>query len=326
MRRPLLLLLKAAISILLLYLSLRAVNLAALGERLSRIEPAWIAAAFALTTAQVCLLAFRWRTIVAQCGLDVRLTVALRMSFIAMFFNSVLPSTVGGDAARVVMLKRAAGGGWASAAYSVVIDRIAGVTALALVVLACLPWTLQLVQDPVARTLLVLIGGGAVCAASVFMALGARRWPLLERWAATRHLAEVSRVAWRVCRDRRSLAAIAVTSFVIHITTIAITWCIAQSVAASASFMLLLFLVPPVLLVATVPVSIAGWGLREGSMIVAFAYAGLAQGDGLIVSVLFGLLSFAVGIIGGLIWIVGDLRISALQSDAAKVASPAGPE
>jgi len=322
----LLLLLKAAISILLLYLSLRAVNLAALGERLSRIEPAWIAAAFALTTAQVCLLAFRWRTIVVQCGLDVRLTATLRMSFIAMFFNSVLPSTVGGDAARVVMLKRAAGGGWANAAYSVVIDRIAGVTALALVVLACLPWTLQLVQDPVARTLLVLIGGGAVFAASVFMALGARRWPLLERWAATRHLAEVSRVAWRVCRNGRSLAAITATSFVIHLTTIAVTWCIVQSVAASASFTLLLFLVPPVLLVATVPVSIAGWGLREGSMIVAFAYAGLAQGDGLIVSVLFGLLSFAIGIIGGLIWIVGDLRMSALQSDAAKVASPAGPE
>jgi uncharacterized membrane protein YbhN (UPF0104 family) len=325
MRRLLLLLLKATISILLLYLSLRAVNLAALGERLSRIEPAWIAAAFLLAAMQVCLLAFRWRTIVAQCGLDVRLTAALRMSFIAMFFNSVLPSTVGGDAARMVMLKRVAGGGWANAAYSVVIDRIAGVTALALVVLVCLPWTLQLVQDPVARALLVLIGGGAVLAASVFMALGARRWPLLERWAATRHLAEVSRVAGRVCRDRR-FTAIAAASFVIHITTIAITWCIAQSVAASASFMLLLFLVPPVLLVATVPVSIAGWGLREGSMIVAFAYAGLAQGDGLIVSVLFGLLSFAVGIIGGLIWIAGDLRLSALQSDAAKVPSRAGPE
>ena len=317
MRRPLLLLLKAAISILLLYASLRAVDLTALGERLGRLDVVWIITAFLLLAAQVVLVAFRWRMIVMQCGSDLGPLAALRMSFIAMFFNSVLPSTVGGDAARVVMLKRA-GSDWANATYSVVIDRVAGVTVLSLIVLACLPWSLRLVQDPVARAFLLLIGGGAVAGAFVFISIGALRTPLLNRWAVTRHFVEVSRVAWRVCRNGRSLAAVAATSLIIHLTTIAVTWCIAQSAAASASFTLLLFLIPPVLLIATVPVSIAGWGLRETSMIVAFASAGLARGDGLIVSVLYGLLSFAIGGIGGMIWIIGDLQMSALRSDAAQ--------
>ena len=117
--------------------------------------------------------------------------------------------------------------------------------------------------------------------------IGKLRWPLIARFAPTRHLAEVSRVTWQLCRDGRTLAAVAVASFAVQIMTIAVAWCLAQSVAASASFTLLLYLIPPVLLIATVPVSIAGWGVREGSMIVAFAYAGLAQGDGLIVSVLY---------------------------------------
>ena len=39
-------------------------------------------------------------------------------------------------------------------------------------------------------------------------------------------------------------------------------------------------------------------------MIMAFAYAGLSQSDGLIVSILFGAASFVVGVVGGIIWIV----------------------
>lgn len=314
MQRLLLLFAKATISILLLYLSLRAVNLAALGDRLSRLNPAWIAAALLALAAQVTILAWRWRMIVAACGAHLPYAAALRISFIAMFFNAVLPSTVGGDAARVVMLKRH-GGGWAVAAYSVLIDRVIGVTILALLVISCLPWTLNLVTDPLARALLLAIGGAAVVGAIVFLIIGQLRWPLIARFAPTRHLAEVSRVTWQLCQDGRTLAAVAVASFAVQIITIAVAWCLAQSVAASASFTLLLYLIPPVLLIATVPVSIAGWGVREGSMIVAFGYAGLAQGDGLIVSVLFGLTTFAIGIIGGLIWITGDLRLSALRSD-----------
>ena len=65
MRRPLLLLLKAAISILLLYVSLRSVNVAALAERLSRVNAGWIVAALLLQAVQVALQALRWRTIAA---------------------------------------------------------------------------------------------------------------------------------------------------------------------------------------------------------------------------------------------------------------------
>ena len=91
-----------------------------------------------------------------------------------------------------------------------------------------------------------------------------------------------------------------------------------QSVSATTSFALLLFLVPPVILIATVPISIAGWGVREGSMIVAFGYAGLPQSDGLVVSVLIGLTFFAIGAIGGIVWIVSNGRRSA----TAVAASP----
>ena len=307
MRRTLLLLLKAAVSILLIYLSLRAVNLAALGDRLSRIDAGWIAAAFFLQMLQIALLAYRWQTIVACCGPILPFAATLRIIIIASFFNQVLPSTVGGDAARIWMLRRT-GSSWASAAYSVVIDRIVGVLALATLVIVCLPWTLTLLHNPTARALLLLIGIGAIAGAIVFLAIGLLRWPILQRWGMTRHLVEASRIAWRLCRSWRLLATVGAASFAIHLLTIAAAWCMVQSVAASVDFVMLLFLIPPVLLIATVPISIAGWGLREGSMIVAFSYAGLAQSDGLIVSVLIGLVMFGIGAVGGIVWITSDTK------------------
>ena len=95
MRRSLMLFAKAAISILLLYVSLRSVNLAALGERLSRLHGGWIAASLAILAAQLFLLAARWRIIAQGCGLNPSYATMLRVSFIGTFFNQVLPSTVG---------------------------------------------------------------------------------------------------------------------------------------------------------------------------------------------------------------------------------------
>jgi len=62
--------------------------------------------------------------------------------------------------------------------------------------------------------------------------------------------------------------------------------------------------VSPVVLLTVIPISIAGWGVREGAMVVAFGYAGLAQSDGLIVSLLFGFGYLVLGIAGGLVWVL----------------------
>ena len=66
------------------------------------------------------------------------------------------------------------------------------------------------------------------------------------------------------------------------------------------------------------PVSIAGWGVRESSMIMAFAYAGLSQSDGLIVSILFGAASFVVGVVGGIIWIVSGFGFRVFDETRAR--------
>jgi len=305
MRRALSFLIKAAVSILLLYLSLRRVDLNSVEQRLSAVDLRWIAFVVAGMVVQILLGALRWREIVTTCGATLSSAMALRYAFIGQFFSQVLPSTVGGDAARIWLLARGSAG-WSAAIYSVLIDRVVGVSALAILVVACLPWTLNLVQDPVACLALAAIGFGALGAALAFLALGNRHLRIMERWWLTRHLATASRLGWTLFRS-------ALLSFAIHFATAGVMWGAAMAVHTPIDVVLVLFLALPVILIATIPISIAGWGVRESAMILAFSYAGLAESDGLIVSILYGVVSLGVGALGGLVWMASGYRWQSVE-------------
>jgi len=54
-----------------------------------------------------------------------------------------------------------------------------------------------------------------------------------------------------------------------------------------------------VLLIAMVPISVGGWGLREGGMVISLAVFGIGTTDAATLSVVFGLLQLVVGLAGG---------------------------
>jgi uncharacterized membrane protein YbhN (UPF0104 family) len=261
-----------------------------------------LAVAQLILCVQTLLLAIRWRQIAAICGAEMSAAKAVRFVFIGLFFGQVLPSTAGGDAARIWLLARD-GAGWPAAAYSVLIDRVIGVSALAAIVVICMPWTFQLIHDQVAREALALLGFGVLAGALLFVALGAPHLKVMERWWFTRQLVTASRLSWQLARSPTGLR-VAVLSIAIHLMTVAATFGAAKAAHASVELTQVMVLVLPVFLVATVPISIAGWGVRESAMALAFSYAGLPASDGLVVSILFGLATLALGVIGGIVWVI----------------------
>ena len=145
MRRYLTFALRAVISLALIYLALSGVDLSTISARLREIKIEWMLAAVALAFLQLALLSERWRRIANACDAPLPLPTSFRFNLIGAFFNQVLPSTVGGDAMRIWLLARR-GSGFSKATHSVLLDRFVGVLTLALLVAACLPWTLVLVQ------------------------------------------------------------------------------------------------------------------------------------------------------------------------------------
>jgi uncharacterized membrane protein YbhN (UPF0104 family) len=306
MRRALSVIIKITVSGLLLYLALNWVNIGTVASRLSRIDLWWIAFGLLMPVAQTYLQTVRWQNIISQCGAELPVGQLFRFCMVALFFNQTLPSSVGGDVMRIWLAGKQTN--WRIASYSVLVDRVIGVVALAIVVTACLPWTLNLVRNPVGRSALLLIGLGCIAAGVVFVSVAWERLHILQRWAPTRHLVATATVALGILRAPRALVPIFGLSFLIHMLTAVIAWCAARSVGADLPLAYSLFLVLPVILIAIVPISIAGWGVREGAMVAAFGYAGLAPSDGLIVSLLFGASYLAVGAIGGLVWVLTTPR------------------
>ena len=291
MRRILLSTLKILVSAALLYFSLRKVDLADLVARIDVSSLGWIGVAIAVTFLQIFIGVLRWREISAECGAPLPTRQAMR-------FNGI-----GGDAVRLWLVARA-GAGWRAATYSIFVDRAIGLIALAVVIVASLPWSYRLITDPHGRSALLFVDFAALAGGLGFLLLGRLQWPWLKHWWGTHHIHACSVIANRVLFSRVHGPKVAVLSLLVHVLAVVIAWCVVQSIAAPVLFGQIFQLVPPVMLITMLPISIAGWGVREATMGLAFGYAGLMPSEGVNISLLYGAVSFIVGAIGGLVWIL----------------------
>ena len=303
MRRILLSTLKILVSVALLYFSLRKIDLAELVSRLHVSSLGWIGLAIVVAFLQIFVGALRWREIGAECGAPLAIQQATRFNLIGTFFNQTLPSAIGGDAVRLWLVART-GSGWRAATYSILVDRAIGLIALAVIIVASLPWSYRLITDPHGRSALLFVDLAALAGGVGFLVFGRLRWPWLKRWWVTHHLHACAILANRVIFNGDRGPKVAVLSLLVHVLAVVIAWCVVQSIAAPVAFGQIFQLVPPVMLITILPISIGGWGVREASMGLAFGFAGLAASEGVNVSLLFGATNFIVGAFGGLVWIL----------------------
>ena len=108
----------------------------------------------------------------------------MRFNVIGTFFNQTLPSSIGGDAVRLWLVARS-GAGWRAATYSIFVDRAIGLIALAVVIVASLPWSYRLIADPHGRSALLLVDFAALAGGFGFLVLGRLPWPWLKHWWGT---------------------------------------------------------------------------------------------------------------------------------------------
>jgi hypothetical protein len=61
-------------------------------------------------------------------------------------------------------------------------------------------------------------------------------------------------------------------------------------------------------LLSAIPISISGWGVRESAMVAGLTMVGVSPAAALATSVLLGLVSAIVGLVGGIVWLVSRDR------------------
>lgn len=314
-------LLKLAVSAVLVYLLLRAIDTDALLRHLFAADGLSVALAIVLLGSLSPLQALRWRLIIRALGGALPLLTLWLTALIGQFFNQTLPSTIGGDGMRIWRAYKA-GLTLGAAASSVILDRLAGLLALLLIAAGGLPLLFPLMNDAPERWAIPIVIAAGIAGFAAIMVLD--RLPRgLRRWRPVAWASGFSADARLVFLSPRRLAPILAWSLIMYLVAIASVYVIARGLGIDVDFIVCLVLVPPVVLVSTVPVSIAGWGVREGAMVAAFGLVGVAPDQALALSVLFGLAVMVVGLPGGLIWFVTG-RDRARPSSTVAAVKPAG--
>jgi len=256
----------------------------------------------------------RWMAVIDATGHRLTFKTALRLVLIGHFFNQALPSSVGGDAMRVWCAYRA-GLVLSIAVKTVVVDRLLSLVSLLVLAAIGLPWLLDIVIDPVARWALSSVVLAGLAGAAAFLAL-ARLPRFALRWRAVRALVDVAKLSRKVLSHLRYAVPVVGLSIMSFLGFAVIVFAIARAMQIDVTVRDCVLLVPPVILVTVIPVSIAGWGLREGAMVVAFGFINVPAGAAFAMSVLFGLTLAVASLPGSLLWWLSSY--SAKASTAAR--------
>jgi len=308
---------KFAVSIGILVLLLRAQDLSSLQADLLAVRLDMLALAVLLLFAQTFVLCHRWILILRAMKVPLDWLPGWRILMVSTFFNQVLPA--GGDAVRIWMLRRH-GVQWSPTISSIVADRFLALLALGAVILAGMPFLLQRISDNSLLFAIVIVL--AIACFGLIALLTLDRWPPRILAALPTGIVQFTMLirAPLAAEGRGTLMAAAV---VIHLMTVAACYVLAIGLDARLSALNAFVLVPLVILSSAVPISIGGWGVREGAMVAALGLAGIASDKALAISVLLGLGGLIVGLFGGLVWLIAPERANFSAAEARATAEPA---
>jgi len=293
---------KCAVTGLLLWLAFRKVDLDAVSTVLAGLNPLLGFAALLLTSLIILSDAMLLSGVLRMFDRRVPFPTALLYSLVGWFFSNVAPSTVGGDIFRGVQLSRA-GVPVGTAARLVLSIRLLSFATLIAVMFAGLPIALGLMDSRRDELLLIgIVAAGSGALAAVLLLTHFPRSPKLEQWPLVRKFYTLSGDFRRLLSPSPRMLAAWLAALSQHILRVPILSSLAAGLGFAIPTATLFALTPAALLVAMVPVSFGGWGVREVTFVYLLGTAGIAAEDALSLSIAFGLLRVFVGAIGGVAW------------------------
>jgi uncharacterized membrane protein YbhN (UPF0104 family) len=305
MKRPLKTLLRGLIGLALLAGVIWLANPARLIGQLRRAQGGWLLAGLAAGIASNVVSAWRWRALAGWLGAPARFADAGRWYFQAVGLNALLPgAVVGGDVYRAVMLGRS-GGTPLAASWSVALDRVSGLWLLCAIsglgAAACAP-----VLTPLLGRVWPLspgvFAGLCVAATAIWLLLPWALLALLRRAAGPglpRWLEPLAQAARRPDGSAQLAVQMLASTLVQALSALALA-AGARALGVHLPVAAWAFAATPVFLMATLPVSIGGWGTREAAAAAALAPFGVPVATAVGAGLLYGIFTLAQGALGAL--------------------------
>jgi hypothetical protein len=293
---------------MLIALVLWAVDGESLRRELGRVSPFVLLPALVLTVVQIALSAWRWRYTAERLGLRLPYGIAVREYYLATFLNQILPGGVLGDVNRA--WRHGASGGEANnkvtALHGVAIERLSGQLMLALVVAVSVGWLVQ------SGRLIPWSPDIGVWIIVAFFVLALALW-LAFRFGLAGYIQRLRRdlfqslLRWPALPVQLGSSLLVLASYLGVFLFLAAGAGYLESVEAA---LVVAALATMLLLSMVIPLTVAGWGIREGAAAILWPLAGLPAEQGVALSVGYGALVFVSSLPGLAFVFTGKLRLA----------------
>lgn len=301
------------ISISLLYLLFRKADLGELWQIIKNADLFYMTISVLLTPLLIYLSSWKWQVILRAQDIAVSGWRLFWLYVVGYFFNTVLPTNVGGDVVRAYALGKFTGKS-AEAFSSVFIERFTGLTALLLMAVLAFFLALRSLWDVWLSIAMVSSLAGyflllfLILQPSVFTWLLARvkLAPLLKILVK---LQKFQAATLTIRHKRGALIFAMVNSFAFYIAAVLNVYVSALAFHSQLSLYDAFIITPIVLVITMIPISIGGIGLSEGAYFFTFARLGLGGPLGLSVAFLMRAKALLSGLFGGLYYSTMGFKI-----------------
>jgi uncharacterized protein (TIRG00374 family) len=301
---------RLAASLLLIGLILSRADLGAVATALREVKPFWIGVAVVLQLAGPAIISLRWRGLLAVKGVTPGWPYLYGSTLVAGFFRQFMPSIVGGDVIRGYDAWRA-GAGVGVALMSLVLDRLFGLVALAMLAAVGVMFSDQLadrlpaieVYIGVALVVLVAMMVQLLRPSRFSLRLGRAGLGLAPR--LLRGKLEKVAAALVSYRDAQGVLVLSlVLSLVLQINVISFYWALGRALDLPVDYASFFVIAPIAIFVMMLPISINGIGVREGIFIFLLAQWGVDGAHALALAWLEYGIFLAFGVLGGIIYVL----------------------
>lgn len=254
-----------------------------------------------------CLGATQWYLLLRAQDLTVSFRQALIFYFIGLFFNNVLLGNIGGDAMRVYDIRRLTGKASGGVA-AIFMDRFIGLFSTCSLALAAYP-----LIATVERAWLVSVLGPVLLALIVLLAMGlSRRIGSFLEGLIVRLLP--ARIGELVAKLRQSivvyrhrvglLCGVWLISLGVQFSRILVYWMAGLALGMDPGLIYFVCFQPVAAVLAAVPISIGGLGVREGTMVGLFSSVGTGRELATAMSLLGYIAGILASLLGGIAFIL----------------------
>ncbi len=295
---------RIAISAILLSFIIYAIGLEKIKDVISHTTLWLFIVAILVENIGVAISAKKWQILLKSKDVKITYSDAISYYYIGSFFNTMMPSSVGGDVIKAYKLGKKTNN--IEAFSSVVMDRVTGLIAVVLIALFAIATSYEMLPQIAITLAFILI----LCFLVFLLMLFKTNFfekvvkKLFSRWDKPKRFLHDIISSVKSYRDKKTLYAAMSISLLFHIILILNNYVLSLALNLKINITYFFIFIPIAEILVALPISIQGFGVRESSYALLFSSIGVSYAAAFSLGFLNQLVKVITSIVGGIVYVI----------------------